>query len=70
LLKILEEDAPDSIESMNVEQLNAELEKLITQFKAQGLFTRYYVEKSTGRTVDFDDCIPAEKFNADLVGAA
>jgi hypothetical protein len=69
LLKILEIEEPESTANMSVEQLNNELQRLLDRFSAQGLLPRFFIEKTTGRTVDFNDLISAEEFNADLVSA-
>lgn len=75
LLKLLQDTEPQSVSTMSHTQLNAELQKLLERFEARGLLPRYFIEKSTGRTVDFRDCIPADDYtpasvddsNADLV---
>jgi hypothetical protein len=69
LLKILEEDAPQSIATMSYAQLDAELHRLINRFDAMGLFPKAFIYKKTGETVEAADLVPAEEFNADLVSA-
>jgi hypothetical protein len=69
LLKLLEEDAPTDISNMSHTELNAELQRLLNDLDARGFFPKVYIDKKTGRAIDRCDLIPAEKYNADLVGA-
>jgi hypothetical protein len=69
LTKNAEADTP--LSGMTVEQMNAEITRLLLRFQAQGLLPKEptaFIYKKTGETIEAADLIPAEEFNADLVG--
>jgi hypothetical protein len=55
LLKILEVDEPTPLSGMTVDQINAEIEKLLAGFKAKGLFPTERQHKVTGEIINLDD---------------
>jgi hypothetical protein len=69
LLKILEVDEPTPLSGMSVEQMNAEIEKLLQRFKAMGLFPTERQHRVTGEIIDLDDYdyVKPDSSNADLV---
>jgi len=71
LLRLIELQKPEATSTWSVERCNAELEKLLARFEAQGLLPKEptaFIYKKTGETIEAGDLIPAEEFNADLVG--
>jgi hypothetical protein len=72
LLKMMEEDAPESVANMSVEQQYAEITRLLLRFQAQGLLPKdptSFIYKKTGETIEAADLIPADELNNDLVSA-
>jgi hypothetical protein len=73
LLKLLEVDKPTDISQMSVEQMNAEITRLVRHFADQGLIDTRMRHRVTGEVIhlkDFDDIGPSQNSaNLDLVSA-
>lgn len=68
LLKLLEEDAPESTANMSVEQMNAEITKLLQRFDKMGLFPTEYRHRVTGQVIDLSEFDRVDgSNNSDLV---